>query len=120
MNEILVHGRLTDDVKERDYTTRDGKSSRMATFTVAVDQRWGDHTNYFDCSAFGKQAELIATHFHKGQEIILRGEMNSRNVEKDGIKRTYWTINVDQFDFCGKKADAGDSGFEQIDKDVPF
>ena len=42
--------------------------------------------------------------------------MNSRIVEKDNVKRTYWTINVDEFDFCGKKAD----DFEPADDATPF
>lgn len=115
MNEILIHGRLTDDVKERDYSTQKGDKNKMATFTVAVDQRWGDNTNYFDCAAFGKTAELIATHFFKGKEILLTGEMNSRTVEKDGVKRKYWTVNVDRFDFCGNK-----DSMEKLTEDVPF
>lgn len=116
MNQILLHGRLTDDVKVKDYTTQKGKTDKMSSFCVAVDQRWGDNTNYFDCSAFGKTADLIATHFHKGQEIVVRGEMNSRTVEKDGMKRKYWTVNVDQFDFCGKK----DADFVDVNDDTPF
>lgn len=124
MNQIIIHGRLVDDVAERDYTTKEGDTKKMSTLTLAVDQRWGDNTNYFDCAAFGKTADLLATHFHKGQEIVVRGEMNSRTVDKDGTKRKYWTVNIDQFDFCGSKADndkkaAGDS-FEKVDQDVPF
>lgn len=121
MNQIIIHGRLVDDVTERDYETKDGDKKKMSTLTVAVDQRWGDNTNYFDCAAFGKNADLIATHFHKGQEIVIRGEMNSRTVEKDGSKRKYWTVNIDQFDFCGKKENgkAADS-MEQVNEDVPF
>lgn len=116
MNEIMLHGRLTDDVQCRDYTTQKGKTDKMSTFCVAVAQRWGDNTNYFDCSCFGKVAEIVASHFHKGQEIIVRGEMNSRVVEKDGQKRKYWTVNVDQFDFCGKK----EEGFVDADDAAPF
>lgn len=118
MNDIMIHGRLTRDVEERDYTSQQGKSNKMAVFTVAVDQRWGDNTNYFDCAAFGKTADLIATHFHKGQEIMLRGEMNSRKVEKDGVNRVYWTINVDQFDFCGNKTDG--KGNLDVTDEMPF
>ena len=116
MIQIVVHGRLTKDPEERDYKNKDGKANKMTTFTVAADQRWGDETNYFDCSIFGKAAEIVATHFHKGQEIVIRGEMNSRKIEKDGVKRVYWTINVDEFDFCGKKADSMDA----ITDDAPF
>ena len=65
-----------------------------------------------------KTGELVAAHFHKGQEIIVRGEMNSRKIEKDGVKRVYWTINVDEFDFCGSKQNA--DSMEQLEEDSPF
>lgn len=117
MIQIIVHGRLTKDPEQRDYTNKNG-NGKMTTFTVAADQRWGDTTNYFDCSAFGKTGELVAAHFHKGQEIIVRGEMNSRKIEKDGVKRVYWTINVDEFDFCGSKQTA--DSMEQLEEDSPF
>lgn len=128
MNYIIIHGRLTKDVTERDYTNREGKTGKMATFSVAVDKRVGEGANYFDCTAFGKLADLIATHFHQGQEIVLRGEMNMTDREKDGVKRRFWNVNVDTFDFCGRKADnagsnksagAGES-FEDVQSDVPF
>jgi len=121
MNQIIIHGRLVDDVKERDYKTKSGENKKMSTLTIAADQRWGDNTNYFDCATFGTQADLIATHFHKGQEILVRGEMNSRTVEKDGQKRKYWTVNIDQFDFCGKKADSEKTdSFEDLNDETPF
>lgn len=122
MNQIIIHGRLADDVQVRDYKNSKGKTGKMATFSVAVDPRFGDNTNFFDCASFGdKQADLIATHFHKGQEIMLTGEMTSRVVEKDGKKTKYWTVNVDRFDFCGKREDipAGNS-MENVNEDVPF
>ena len=112
-NTITIHGRLTDDVKERDYTKQDGKSGKMATFAVACDAKFGDATYYFDCSAFGKTAEVIAAHFHKGQEILVYGEMTYR--DKD--KKRFYTVNVDRFEFCGTKP--ADS-LEQVNKDVPF
>lgn len=119
MNQIYLHGRLTRDPEERDYKNNKGDSGKMTTFCVAVDQRWGDHTNYFDCAAFGKTGEVIAAHFYKGQEIALRGEMNSRNNGKEGNeKRTYWTVNVDEFDFCGSKTDS--KGNLDATDDMPF
>lgn len=116
MNVITVHGRLTREPEIKDYESKKGKG-KMATFTVASDRRFGDDPDFFDCALFGdKRADVFGTHFHKGQEIVLMGELNSRTVESDGVKRKYWTINVDQFDFCGSKQD----GMQQIEDDAPF
>lgn len=124
MNQIVIHGRLTKDVEEKDYSTKNGKTGRLAKFTVASNPRYGEDASFFECSVFGEQrADLIATHFHKGQEIVVSGEMTSRKAKtKHDDDVTYWNVNVDTFDFCGKKADneaSGDS-FEKVDDDTPF
>lgn len=128
MNNITIHGRLTRDPESRDYKTSKGDSRTLCKFAVAVDRRFGEETDFFNCVIFGKGAEVIQKYFHRGSEIAVSGEMQCNPYEKDGVKKYPWTLNVSQFDFCGKKgdgkeqgetADPGDS-FEQIDDDVPF
>lgn len=123
----MLHGRLTHDPDERDYNKKDGTKGKMTTFTVAVDARFGDATYYHDCAAFGRTAEIIAAHFHKGQEIVTWGEptYNDREDKNGNGKRRFHTLNVIGFDFCGAKADsdtpqATKDSFEQIDDDTPF
>lgn len=97
----------------------------MVNFSVAVNRRFGDEADFFNCFAFGKPAEAIATHFHKGKEIICEGSMQMDKYNKDGQDRIAWKLNVRAFYFCGKKSDSAapgtPSGFEAIDeKDLPF
>ena len=74
-------------------------------------------------------AEMIASYFAKGREIIVHGEMNNNPYEKDGVKVSWWQIKVNGVDFCGKKEDNGQAqaqpsvpdGFEPINEDeIPF
>ena len=82
MNNIVIHGRLTRDPELR--TTNNGKE--VANFCVAVNRRFDrDTADYFDCQAWGKAAVFIQQYFRKGQEILVRGSMQSRKwQDKDG------------------------------------
>lgn len=122
MNYHIIHGRLTRDPELT--PRRNSEGSDRVNFTVAVDRRYGDETEFFDCVAFGKRAETIDKFFKKGQEIICWGEGHINSYEgKDGVKRKSYSIFVDGFDFCGsaKKTDnkSGDS-WEQAEADCPF
>jgi single-strand DNA-binding protein len=53
-------------------------------------------------------ADTVSKYFHKGKEIVVRGEMQSHKwTDKDGINRVSWEIMADSVDFCGSKSDNG-------------
>ena len=126
MNIHTIHGRLTRDPE---LTKGADESRDRVNFTVAVDRRFGDETDFFNCVCFGKRAAVIDKWFSKGREIIITGEGQIRSYEdKNGIKRRDYSIVVSDFDFCGSKAepapelkpqDLPDS-FEKADSDIPF
>ena len=114
MNNITIKGRLTR--KPELKVTDNGKE--VANFTVAVNRRSDRETaDFFDCSAWGKTAAFVETHFKKGQEIVLSGAMQSRKWEdKEGNKRTNWSIFVDTVEFCGKKEDCNKTDDSQSEQ----
>lgn len=128
MNNIVIHGRLTRDPELGEYTTSKGDKRKSCRFTVAVNRRFGEDADFFNCVVFGKLAEVIDKFFKKGSEIIVSGEMQCKPYEKEGVKKYPWSLVVSQFDFCGSRKD-GDKpvdssvpkGFEEIqDEDIPF
>ena len=126
MNIHTIHGRLTRDPE---LTKGADENRDRVNFTVAVDRRFGDETDFFNCVCFGKRAAVIDKWFSKGREIVVTGEGQIRSYEdKNGIKRRDYSIVVSDFDFCGSKAesvpelkpqDLPDS-FEKADSDIPF
>jgi single-strand DNA-binding protein len=122
MNNHIIHGRL---VRDPELTPRkNSDSSDRVNFTVAVDRRFGDETDFIDCVAFGKTAELIDKWMQKGREIIVWGEGHiNPYTDRNGVKRKSYSIFVDGFDFCGSKSDGnkstGDS-WEKQQGDIPF
>ena len=101
MNIHIIHGRLTRDPE---LTRGSDETHDRVNFTVAVDRRFGDEADFFDCVVFGKRARVIDKWFSKGQEILVKGEGQLRKYEtRDGQKRVSYNIVVADFDFCGNK-----------------
>lgn len=126
MNIHLIHGRLARDPE---FTKGNEDKNSRCNFTVAVDRRYGDETDFFDCVIFGKRAEVIHKFFHKGSEILVSGEGQIRSYDdKSGVRRKAYSITVSDFDFCGSKTDGSNQaatepnpdGFKELDEDIPF
>lgn len=129
MNQIVIKGRLT---RSPELKTIQGKNGDMSvcSFSVAVNRRFGEEADFFDCQAWGKTGEFVNKFFNKGQEILICGEMQCHPYEnKDGQKRYPWRLNASQIEFCGSKKDNDNSnmsplpnGIEEVDDDddIPF
>ena len=131
MNKIIIKGRLTRDPELK----TGGSGVEFCKFTVAVDRRKakdkGKETDFIDCTAFGQTGIAISKYLAKGREILVEGRMESSKTEKEGLKRTFWGVTVDSFEFCGNKGDApaaapvetpaDPSGFTPVETDeLPF
>ena len=72
-------------------------------FTVGVSRRVKKDapkkTDWFNCDAWGATGAFVQKWFRKGSGITVIGRMESSQSEKDGQKRTYWAINVDDVEF---------------------
>lgn len=106
LNNITIHGRVTNDIELKQ--TASGVS--VCNFSVAVDRSYtkGEDkiTDFFTVVCWRGLAEMVAKYFHKGKEILLSGEMQSRKwVDNDGNNRIAWEIQANTVDFCGTKAD---------------
>lgn len=101
MNRQFIHGRLARDPE---LTRGETEDKDRCNFTVASDRRFGDETDFFDCTLFGKRAGVIEKYCHKGSEILVEGEGQLRTYPaKDGSKRKAYSVLVRDFVFCGSK-----------------
>ena len=127
LNHTVIHGRLTADPELRQ--TQSGVS--VCNFTVAVDRshRTGEEkvADFFTVVCWRGLADTVAKYFVKGKEIVVVGEMQSRNwVDDASNKRIAWELVANSIDFCGSKSDGGNATsaphFEEIrgDDDLPF
>ena len=125
LNSFQVQGRFARDVDLR-YTAGE-KPLAVARFTLAIQRNMADRKAYFvQFQAFGKVAENIERYFKKGSEIIVEGEIQSGQYQKEGETIYTQSLVVERFNFCGKKeADAGiapENSFSEIGEevDLPF
>lgn len=124
MNKIIFDGRIT---KDPDISTSK-TGSEYCKFTVAVDrerQKEEKKTDFIDCTVFGKSAAFLNKYFKKGDGIIVEGRLESdKYVDKNGNKRTSWSVSVEQIRFpvTSKKQNGADSdGFTPVSTDdIPF
>ena len=101
LNIVAIQGRLSADPELR--TTQTG--TPVCSFTLAVqrnvkgsDGEYG--TDWIDCVAWGKTAELICKYFQKGQLMAVNGSLQTRSYEKDGVKRNTTEVLVQSAYFC--------------------
>ena len=89
-----IEGSLTRDPELK--FTNNGKA--VCNFSVAVNRKKGDeeYVSYFDCTAFGSQAENIANSHTKGSRVVLFGTLTQDRFEtQDGQKRSAVKLLVD-------------------------
>lgn len=122
-------GRLVKDVEIR-YAQN---GTAIAKFTIAVDRRFKREgqpdADFFKCTSFGKQAEFVEKYFKKGSRILLEGELQNNNYEKDGQTVYDNQILVNNVEFCESKNNSGNTTTtntdfvnipEGVDEELPF
>lgn len=106
MNKVILMGRLTRDPEVR-YSQGQNQSA-VARFSIAVDRRFkreGDpNADFFNCTAFGKQAEFVERYLTKGIKIVIVGRIQNNNyTNKDGQMVYGTAIMVDEMEFAESK-----------------
>ena len=91
VNKVILIGNLGRDPEVR-YTQG---GSPVANFTLATNEVWTDKagqrqekTEWHRVVVWGKQAEIVREHFHKGKQIYVEGSLQTREWnDKEGVKR---------------------------------
>ena len=112
MNKVILMGRLTRDPEIR-YSQGEG-SMAIARFSLAVDRRFkrdGEATaDFFNCTAFGKQADFVEKYLKQGSKILVTGRIENNNyTDKNGNKVYSVQIMIEELEFAESKAASGQS-----------
>lgn len=98
LNYITLQGKLTKDIELK--TASNGKTYTI--FSIAVQRNYKNQqgkydADFVDCIASEKIAEHIAKYFHKGSEIIVCGELQTRMYDdQNGQKRKSVLVNINK------------------------
>jgi single-strand DNA-binding protein len=110
MNQVVLVGRFVKDPDVRYANTQNGQLA-IASYMLAVDRPFkkdGEQTaDFISCKCFGKAAEFIQKHFHKGMKIAVSGRIQTGSYEKDGVKHYTTDVITDTHEFVEKKEDNG-------------
>lgn len=100
MNKVLLIGRITKAIELR-YTQ---SGMAIVKFTLAINRETKkDETDFINCVAYGKTAELISKYLDKGNQLAVEGRITTGSYEKDG-KKVYTTdVLVERIQFIETK-----------------
>ena len=118
LNSVILMGRLTKS-PELKKTPSD---ISVCSFTIAVERRFDkEKTDFINIVTWRQTAEFVAKYFTKGQMIAVMGEIQNREYEKDGQKRTITEVVASQVSFCGDKTESkAESKSIDVDEELPF
>lgn len=129
LNQTVIQGRLT-----REIETRFAKSgTAVGNFGVASNRKYKEveEVTFLDCTVFGKTCEIMAQHFNKGSQVLLRGRLKTESWDdrQTNQKKSKLVLIVEDFHFVGggktepkaapKQESAGKTS-PIDDDDVPF
>ena len=109
MKKVILMGNLTRDPEIR-YSQGEN-SLAIARFSIAVNRRFsrqGDtDTDFFNCTAFGRQAEFVEKYFHKGSRMLLSGRVQNDNYTNNNGEKVYSVqIIAEEVEFAERKSAA--------------
>ena len=132
MNKVVLTGRLVRDA-ELSYIA--STSTPKMSFSIAVERNYQKDKNnkkvdFINCEQLGKHVENLCQYVTKGKQILIEGELNIDNYEKDGEKRSFTKVKVDRLEFLAgatteKKTNTNTlefTDFQEVDndEDIPF
>ena len=114
INKVILIGNATMDPNVRYMPS----GSAVASFSLATNERWKDkatgetkeRAEFHRVAMFGKVAEIAGQYLRKGSKIYIEGRLQTREWEKDGIKRYTTEIVVDiggQMQMLDSRNDSG-------------
>ncbi len=125
-NKVILMGNLTRDPQLRVLPSQ----TSVVEIGLAVNHRYKtaqgedrEEVMFIDCSAFGKQAEVINQYCRKGRPLLIEGRLKFDTWEdkQGGGKRSKHRIVIDNFQLLGSRdpnAAPGDAGAAPAD-DAP-
>ena len=128
MNKAILIGNVGKEPEIR--KTQSGIS--VANFSLATSKKikGEDKTEWHRIVAWDKLAEIIEKYVHKGDKLMIEGEIETRDYEKDGQKVYTTEIRAWNMEMLGGKPEGNQStgsnqkvdisNLDDIDDSLPF
>ena len=128
MNKAILIGNVGKEPEIR--KTQSGIS--VANFSLATSKKvkGEEKTEWHRIVAWDKLAEIVEKYVHKGDKLMIEGEIETRDYEKDGQKVYTTEIRAGNMEMLGGKPEGNRStvnnqkvdiaNLNDIDDDLPF
>jgi len=112
--QVVLFGNLGKDPEVK-YTP---SNMAVARFSLATSKRskdkdgnWSDRTEWHNCVAFARTAEIAGEYLKKGSQILVVGELQTSSWEdkETGAKKYRTEVVVNELKFAGKSSGSGNS-----------
>lgn len=117
VNKVILVGTIGQDPEVKFLTN----GNAVCNLSIATSEQWKDKqsgekkekTEWHRVVMFGKVAEIAGEYCRKGSQVYIEGKLETREWEKDGVKRYTTEIKVDMQGTMqllgGKPADGGNA-----------
>ena len=120
VNKVILVGTCGQDPETR-YTPG---GTAITNLSLATSEQWTDKqtgqkvekTEWHRVALFGRVAEIAGEYLRKGSQVYIEGKLQTREWEKDGIKRYTTEIVVDMqgtLQLLGGRQDGNQGGHPQ-------
>jgi single-strand DNA-binding protein len=135
LNKVMLIGNLGKDPEVR-YTA---SGQAVASFNLATSEKfknksgdWEERTEWHRITLWARLAEIAGEYLSKGKTVYIEGRLQTREYEKDGIKRYSTEIVGEKMQMLSPKGErrGGDApavpaagGYDEPpfqDDDIPF
>lgn len=133
LNKVQIIGNLGRDPEIKTIPS----GQKVASFSLACSEKYTkdgqkvEKTEWINCKAWGKLAEIIEKYVKKGNQIYVEGKLETQTFEKDGVKRYKTEIVVNNMLMLGGKNEGSNDAPSEYsqpsqnynpmpDNDLPF
>ena len=125
LNKAMLIGNLSKDPEVR-YTA---SGQAVANLNLATSEKfknkageWEERTEWHRVTLWGRMAEIAGEYLSKGKTVYIEGRIQTREYEKDGIKRYTTEIMGEKLQMLSPKGERkpaeGEPPFQ--DEEIPF
>ena len=124
-NKVMLMGNLTRDPQLKQLPN----NSVVAEFGLATTRRYRtatgedrEETAFVDCSAFGRQAEVLNQFCKKGKPLFVEGRLkyDTWDDKQSGNRRSKLSVVIENFQFVGGKDSETTTAPDPAAKDRPW
>lgn len=109
LNKVIMMARLVRD-PDLQHTSTNGTPVVNLLLAINENYKGEQRAHFFEATAFGRTAELIAEHLTKGQQAIFDGRLQQDRWESsEGEPRSRVKVIIREFSFLGNGRKTEDS-----------